>query len=184
MTIPEKSELIIEIHPSSTLPEEMNQQIDLLDHLAFNEGGEDEFDEGIEWGGPSDWNVLGWVGDKLVSQICVIRRTIRVGDQTLCIGGIGGVATHPDWRKHGYARALLQAAEELMRREGGFDFGMLFCAEEKIPFYGKSGYIQVYNPLYITQKSGKMLFNDIKMVLPLSNKPWPEGNIDVQGKPW
>jgi GNAT superfamily N-acetyltransferase len=184
MILSEKPSLKIEVHLSSTLPKEVEQQIDVLDHMSFFEDGEEDFGNGIEWADSSHWEVLGWFAKQLVSRISVIKREIRIGDQTYIIGGIGGVATHPDWRRHGFARALMQAVEDLIRSEVKVDFGMLFCGEKMIPYYAHCGYIQVFNPLYILQKGQRLPFSDNKMVLAISGKAWPDGEVDVQGPPW
>lgn len=184
MTIPEKTTLDVLIQPSDAISEELNREIDTLDHLAFFEEGETDDILNIEWAASSQWEVLGRLEGRLVSRIAIIQRSINVGDQTVRIAGIGGVATHPDWRRNGFARRLLQASLDFIRSTNAFDFSMLFCADEMIPYYGKSGYSQVHNPLYIWQKGQRVPFNDNKMVLPVSGMSWPEGEVDVQGAPW
>jgi GNAT superfamily N-acetyltransferase len=173
----------IVIRLTDSLSDEERNAIDTVDHLAFFEEGEDENDE-IEWALSSTWGILGNLDGVLVSYIGILRRVIRVGGEDITVGGIGGVATHPAWRRRGYAHALLKAAAEFMQKEGDIDFTMLFCSCEMIPYYQKSGYRLVKNPLYITQSSGRLRFDDNYMVLPVSGKPWPEGEIDISGPPW
>ena len=182
MTLPEETRLQITFQTSDCLEDELEREIDTLDHLAFSEGGEE--DNSIEWAMSSTWYALGRLDGRLVSQIGIVDRTIQAGGQTLSIAGVGGVATHPDFQRRGFARVLLQAAYEQMRQRGGYDFAMLFCGTLMIPYYTKRGYCLVHNPLYILQSGQRVLFDSNKMVRPLSGKPWPEGEVDVNGAPW
>ena len=185
MTIPEKEKLQITFEVADSLSKEQREEIDAVDHLAFSmEGGDDE---SIEWAMSSTWFVLGRLGGRLVSLIGVLDRTIQVAGQNLAIGGIGGVATHPDFQRRGFAAMLLQAAkEEMLRRSSShsYDFAMLFCDLKKATYYAKQGYYLIHNPIYILQSAGRVLFEEYQMVLPLSGKPWPEGDVDVNGPPW
>jgi len=186
MTMQEGTKLQITIQDADCLSKELKDEIDIVDHLAFCVDGQ-ENDDGIEWSMSSTWFVLGRLGDKLVSQIGIVDRTILAGGQSLVIGGVGGVATHPDFQRRGFAAMLLQAAAEQMRRRGSgdpYDFAMLFCDPKLIPYYAKSGFRQVNNPIYILQSGRRVLFEDHQMVLPLSGKPWPEGDVELNGPPW
>lgn len=182
--MPENPVLEISIRSSNSLTKEEAREAEILDKLAFFEEDSDDYDDGIQWIEESNWDILGCVDGKLVSHIILSKHIIRVGSQSLTIAGVGGVATHPDWRRQGFARRLLKAAEDLMRSEGCYDFGMLFCDTKMIPYYSRNGYTLVHNPLFIMQRGQRVPFNDNKMVLPISGKPWPEGVVDIPGSPW
>jgi GNAT superfamily N-acetyltransferase len=183
MVVQEQTELQITFQDADSLSKELQEEIDAVDHLAFCMDGVGD-DNGIEWAMSATWYVLGRLGGRLVSQIGLLNRTIQVSGQSLTIAGIGGVATHPDFQRRGFAAILMQAAAEQMRRLGGYDFAMLYCDPKLIPFYAKSGYRQVLNRIYILQHGQRVLFEDHQMVLPLSGKPWPDGDVDVNGPPW
>jgi predicted acetyltransferase len=183
MTIQEETGLQITFQDVDSLSKEQREEIDTVDHLAFTQDGEED-DDSIEWSMSSTWYALGRLEGRLVSLIGVLNRTISVAGQSLVIAGIGGVATHPDFQRRGFAASLLQAAAGQMRRLGGYDFAMLYCSPEKIPYYAKSGFRQVLNRIYILQHGQRVLFEDHQMVLPLSGKPWPDGDVDVNGPPW
>jgi GNAT superfamily N-acetyltransferase len=183
--MPEESVLEITIRPSKSLTPSEMQEADALDRLAFyEEGGEDNNGDDIQWIEESNYHVMGYVGGRLVSQIILSSQDILAGSQSLRIAGVGGVATHPDWRRLGFARRLLKAAEDLIRSEGGYDFAMLFCDPKMIPYYASCGYIQVLNPIFIIQRGQRVEFVDYQMVLPISGKSWPEGVVDIPGRPW
>ena len=183
MTIQEETKLQITFADVVSLSKELREEIDLVDHLAFSYQGEEE-DNGIEWANATTWFTLGWLGGRLVSLLGVVDRTIYIGGQSLSIAGIGGVATHPEFQRRGFAANVLQAAAEQMRRLGGYDFAMLYCDPKLIPYYAKSGYRQVLNRIYILQHGQQVLFEDHQMVLPLSGKSWTDGDVDVNGPPW
>lgn len=164
------------------LSAEEDAQLDELDHVAFSEE-ELTPDEDISWA-PSILHIYGKIEARIVSNVGVIKREILVGDCRFMVGGIGGVATLPQYRRRGYARQLFEQANEYLKKDHDISFGMLFCAPEKVQYYALSGYIEVHNPLYIHIKGQRKLFTDTKMVLPISTTPWPEGEVDIQGSPW
>ncbi len=183
MTIQQETKFHITFQDVDALSKELREEIDAVDHLAFTMDGEGD-DGSIEWAMSATWFALGWLEGRLVTQFGVLDRTILAGGQSLAIAGIGGVATHPDFQRRGFAGNLLQASAEEMRRLGRYDFAMLFCATKLIPYYAKSGFRQVNNPIYILQHGQRVLFEDHQMVLPLSGKAWPDGDVDVNGPPW
>ncbi len=183
MTIQEETKLQITFEAVDSISKELQEKIDGVDHLAYTIDGEGD-NESIEWANAATWYALGWLGGRLVSQLGVLNRTIYIGGQSLSIAGIGGVATHPEFQRRGFAANVLQAAAEQMRRLGGYDFAMLYCDLKLIPYYAKSGYRQALNRIYILQHGKQVLFEDHQMVLPLSGKAWPDGDVDVNGPPW
>ncbi|MFN4179702.1 MAG: GNAT family N-acetyltransferase [Armatimonadota bacterium] len=74
---------------------------------------------------------------KDVSRLWVHDLDIRFGDAIVRMGGIGGVETDEAYRKRGFARRLLETANEYMR-ENGFDIAGLFGISD---FYERWGYI-------------------------------------------
>lgn len=74
---------------------------------------------------------------KDVSRLWVHDLDIRFCDAVVRMGGIGGVETDEAYRRQGFARRLLETANEYMR-ENGFDIAGLFGISD---FYERWGYI-------------------------------------------
>lgn len=168
----------ISISQSERLSEVELREIEEVDQSAFT-GPEDD----IDWSG-SEWHVIGRLAERIVSIAGILKRRIRVGEVTLEVGGIGGVATHPDYQKHGYGSAVMQRAAEFMQDDLHVEFGLLVCDQETASFYGKLGWQISPAELVFNSKGTKQIFQDITMVLPLSSRPWPVGRIDLCGTPW
>ena len=111
MTFSEEIRMQITFQAVDSLGKELEEEIDMLDHLAFSMDSQ-EGEDGIEWSMSSNWFVLGRLDGKLVSQIGILDRTIQAGGRDLTVAGVGGVATHPEFHRRGFAGVLLQAAAE------------------------------------------------------------------------
>jgi predicted acetyltransferase len=80
---------------------------------------------------------------RLVSHVRIFDRTMWVRGVPLRAGGIGSVATHPDYRKHGFASILLEDAIAEMERRG-YHFSFLFTGIAH--FYARLGWRVVRMP--------------------------------------
>ncbi|HPU86083.1 MAG TPA: GNAT family N-acetyltransferase [Candidatus Latescibacteria bacterium] len=72
------------------------------------------------------------VNGRVISNVSIYPARVQWGDAVLKIGGIGGVATDPDYRKHGFAGAILQHCIEYMEKELNCDLSILWTG---IPDY-------------------------------------------------
>jgi GNAT superfamily N-acetyltransferase len=131
-----------------------------------------------------DWHVLLRVNGQLVSHVEIVERTGTVDGQPVKLGGIGSVVTLPEWRGQGLAAATLERAAAFMREELQVAFGLLICGQNMMPFYSRLGWQVVDGPLVFDQPGGKVVFDDVTMVLPCAGEDWPEGTIDLCGLPW
>ena len=99
------------------------------------------------------------------------------------IGGIGGVATRADSRRHGLASSAMQRAAEAMRDEG-VDFGLLFCEPRHVAFYRRLGWRAFEGEVFAEQPQGRIRFDVTRpMVLDLALAP-RTGVLDLRGLPW
>ena len=174
----------IAILPPSEVSSALRRQMDELDHLAFDADKEDPLLAGIEWTPNQDWHVLGLAGSELVTQLGLLRREIRVGEEKIRVAGVGGVATHPRWQKQGLASALMRATQEFMREKMSVLFGLLVCSEVTRPMYESLGWWQAAEDLYYLQNGERRLLKASVMILPLAGRNWPSGTIDLCGLPW
>jgi aminoglycoside 2'-N-acetyltransferase I len=139
----------------------------------------------IEWSG-SKWALfIRDNNDRLVSYMGLITRQVKCDDGSFFIGGIGGVATHPDERRQGYAGFGLEQSAQYLREELQVDFSLLVCRDELIPYYQKFGWQLFTGDMMVDQSSGKTKFTFNKPMLIESVRTIPQCDIiDLCGKPW
>jgi aminoglycoside 2'-N-acetyltransferase I len=168
----------IEVKRTDELTESERAYIDawLIQQFAEESGD-------YEWS-DVDWHVLLRVDGRLVSHAEIVERMGTVDGHPVSLGGIGGVVTLPEWRGRGLATATLERAAAFMRDDLRVAFGLLICDERMIPFYSRLGWQVVGGPLTFDQPGGKVVFDDVTMVLPCTDEDWPEGTIDLCGLPW
>ena len=78
------------------------------------------------------------VDGRMVATLRIWDRDMRIGSRSVRMGGIGGVGTHPDHRRTGYASAMMKEAIEYMR-SAGYDISVLFSSRAQ-PLYRSLGY--------------------------------------------
>ena len=78
------------------------------------------------------------VEGRIRSTLRIWDRLMRIGPSVVRMGGIGGVSTHPEQRKKGYASALMRDAVAHMATSG-YDIGVLF-SEIPFVFYRRLGW--------------------------------------------
>ena len=130
------------------------------------------------------WNVLVYVGNILASNVEIVERTITVDGQPVRVGGIGGVATLPEYRGRGLASRAMSAAVKLMKAELELDYGLLITSTRRQTFYEGMGWQVITELVYFDQPSGKKRNDGLTMYLEIGHKPWPAGNVDFCGLPW
>jgi predicted acetyltransferase len=138
---------------------------------------------GTKWA-PPDWAVMVWEDEEMVSNVHIVARTVKVGKESVKLGGIGNIATKVEWRQRGYASAALKVAQDFLLEPLQVDFGLMISTDEMAPHYAKAGWSKVANSLTIDQPDGKTKLNYPVMVLPVGRQDWPEGEIDLCGWPW
>ena len=179
-----KDNLWIEIIPVDQISTDLNKQIDALDHLAFS--GEQHSDpelNSIKWSS-HDWMALGYLDTELVTQLCLLKREVIVGQERVWVTGIGGVATHPDWQGRGLASQLLRASQTFIDTEICTPFGLLICADKTQSVYARCGWQMVAKSLMFVQDGRRRTLDTCVMILPLTDQPWSAGEIDLDGLPW
>jgi len=83
---------------------------------------------------------IGVLDGKVVSYAAVKPYTLRYGGVNLSIAGVADVSTHPDYRRRGYASAVLQDALTYMAEQGVH----LALLEGIRGYYGRFGFSPVW----------------------------------------
>jgi aminoglycoside 2'-N-acetyltransferase I len=169
----------------------MNQSIEIIpaaeaDHALakeLREWFEREFGSAGHWR-ESDYYVLLRFDGQLAGRVGVFDSKLLVGGQIMRVGGIGGVATKPEFRRHGVAGAMLSHAAEFMKSDLGVEFGFLLCRHEVSPVYAKMGWMVVRGPTTFMRAGVADTYPNDTMILPLAKRVWPSGAIDMLGLPW
>jgi len=112
-------------------------------------------------------------------------RTVTWNGQQVHIGGIGGVATHADCRRRGYASIALDAAAQTMRDHDAAQFALLFCEPHNFEFYQSRGWQPFTGAVYAEQPEGRIRFEVMApFVLDLKRRAPTLGTLDLCGLPW
>jgi RimJ/RimL family protein N-acetyltransferase len=172
--------ITIQIKACHELTPTEQENLDGLLHRVF---GYDPLGASMVWS-KMDWYIWVCENDMLVSNVEIVERTITVDNRPLRVGGIGGVATLPEFRGRGLATQAMTAAARYMKEELRLDYGLLITGSSKKSLYAGMGWQEVSEAAYFDQPSGKMKNDGITMSLALTDKPWPAGEIDFCGFPW
>ena len=137
-----------------------------------------------EWLSPG-WAVMATAEDGAIASYTGVVVTEGLVDGTpVTIGGIGGVATHPEHRGLGLAAESIERAVALME-ERGVDFALLVCDTRLIPYYGERGWRRFGGTTLVTQSGQEEVFtfNEV-MVRNIGSAAPDAGTIDLLGPPW
>lgn len=138
----------------------------------------------IDWSHAEHW-VLGYRDGVLVGSAGVHRRDGQFDGKTVTIAGIGGVKTHPDHQKRGYASAILDNTQALIDETISPDFSLIFVETHNRGFYEKRGWRVFEGKVMVEQHTGYLAFPDKGTMVRDGTKAAPRsGTIDLQGKPW
>jgi aminoglycoside 2'-N-acetyltransferase I len=121
----------------------------------------------------------------LACHVGIFFRTVSWNGQRVHIGGIGGVATHPDCRRRGYASLALNAAVQTMHDHDAAQFALLFCEPHNFAFYQSRGWQRYMGDIYAEQPQGRIRFKAMSpFVFDLKRRAPLRGTIDLSGLPW
>ncbi|MEH2481853.1 aminoglycoside 2'-N-acetyltransferase I [Nitrobacteraceae bacterium AZCC 2146] len=144
--------------------------------------------EKLSWGhvvfANAELRVLVEADGQLVCHVGIYRREATWNGRKVRVGGIGGVATHPDFRRRGFASVALNAALQTLKDERATDFALLFCEPHNVDFYTSRGWKPFTGEIFAEQSGERMRFDAmLPFVFYLKRAPH-EGEIDLCGLPW
>jgi len=119
-----------------------------------------------------------------VCHVGIYRREGMWRERKIRIGGIGSVATHPDFRKKGLASIAIDAALHTLRDERSNDFALLFCDPEMVDFYASRNWKPFMGEVYAEQKGQRMRFDALRPLVYYLKRAPHEGELDLCGLPW
>jgi len=132
----------------------------------------------------AEWGVRGWLDGQLVVHVGAITREVTLDGRALTIAGIGGVKTHPDFRRQGFAGQCLDVANEFFDNQG-VEFALLVCLPHLIEYYGRFGYQPFEGTMLVTQFGEPEVFSfnqplvrSVKATAPV------DGELNLYGPPW
>ncbi len=146
-----------------------------LAHVAWHE---------VEWSHAGHW-VVGYLGQEPVTAVGIYGREVAVEGATKRAAGIGGVMTHPDHEKKGYATQALDAALAYIDSEIAPDFTLLFVEPHNLAFYEKRGWRPFAGEVIVEERGRRAVFPYMGAMVRDGVGPAPvSGSIDLLGKPW
>lgn len=167
---------------SSELDAAEQEQLDALIRTAFPDDDEEWWDECDEEA--PTLHFFGKMNKRIVSIVSLMEREISINGQMIIVGGIGGVATLPEWRKQGIAGDLMKLATSAILNEPRFKFGMLFCDAKLNGYYSRFGYEVIPNRIMLTYKGIRKPSDETTMVLKKTDEEFPVGVVELQDASW
>lgn len=164
----------------------LEEQVSDEDRQRLFGWGEDIFGAdhlNLRWK-PKDVHIIVDVDASAVTHVGLLQHTISVGEQPVKVCGVGGVVTALYAHGKGYASHAMRYAADLMCREWGVDFGLLFCRDPLVPFYERLGWRLVTEPVEVEQPDGPIPSPMNVMILPCVEKAWPAGPVKLNSLPW
>ncbi|MDB5616663.1 GNAT family N-acetyltransferase [Tardiphaga sp.] len=144
--------------------------------------------EKLSWGhivfAPADLRVLVEDDERLVCQVGITRREATWDGRKVRIGGIGGVSTHPDFRRRGFASVALNAALQTLKEERATDFALLFCEPHQADFYTSRGWKPFVGEVFAEQAGQRARFDALLPFVSYLKRAPHTGEIDLCGLPW
>lgn len=119
-----------------------------------------------------------------VCHVGLHRREGMWKGRTTRIGGIGGVVTHPDYRRRGLASVALTAALHTLKDERATDFALLFCDQAIASFYAGRNWKPFMGEVYAEQHGARVRFDRMLPMVSYLKRAPHEGELDLCGLPW
>jgi predicted acetyltransferase len=169
----------IEIIESTKIGEDLSRE---LAKRVQREFGHVEIVKTHKWAEPT-WSFLGWKNDEVVSFLNIIDRQGQVDGKQVQLLGLNNVITEPNHRGKGYSKKLNLAALDFMSKQNPDGLGVLFCADNLMPFYSSLGWEKFSGKTIVWQPSGEKVWPSNCMTYSFGAMA-PLGEINLKGLPW
>ena len=138
----------------------------------------------VKWGNADLRVLVETPDDGLVCHVGLYFREVSWNGRRMHIGGIGGVMTHADHRRRGYASVALDAATRTMRDREDVQFVLLFCEPHNVAFYQSRGWHPFEGEVYVEQPQGRVRFEAMAPFIFHIKRSPRQGVLDLCGLPW
>ena len=142
--------------------------------------------ETLVWRGKEHHLALREPGGRLLAVAETLIASVSVeGTAAFEVLGIGGVFVSASDRGRGLMREIVGSLLTRAREGGGPERGMLFCLPRLAPVYGRLGFAEITDPVWVDQPDGRIEIPMVSMWIALQGRPdWPSGRVDLQGLPF
>jgi predicted N-acetyltransferase YhbS len=163
------------------------QALEDLRRAAFPPGErETEIPARFTWA-KGEWGALVENAQRsLVSYAGVMFRQVTLDGRALRLAGLGGVKTHPDWRRQGLAARAVARIMDHAREQADVPFAMLFCRPDRVAYYASLGWSLFEGEIFMQQPGGAAAYLEAfrGMTAPLGGEAPVAGQIDIRGLPF
>jgi N-acetylglutamate synthase-like GNAT family acetyltransferase len=176
----------LDLIEESDMPPEIDAAIKGLLCECFGPDVE-EFSRSRHWHGSApNYTVIYRQRSEVVGHVGIVLRTIRCGRVPTEIAGIQSLAVSPRRQGTMLAWALMKRSMKEARKRG-VPFGLLFCVPSLERLYAAMRWERIDVITTMRDEKGQTVpipGKNIAMVLKLDDRPFPEGDIDLQGADW
>jgi hypothetical protein len=138
----------------------------------------------IEWAA-AEWCVRVWHEGRLACHVGILVRDAELDGQTVRVGGIGGVKTHPALRRSGLAGLAMRRAVAFFHEQPAVAFALLVCEPPLLAYYAALGWREFTGRLRVRQHGVSSDFTFEPAMTHGVRSPAPAaGFIDLNGPPW
>lgn len=138
----------------------------------------------LAWVSEFAYQVVVYQDSVPVSYLRIVDRTGLVDGHPVRMGGVADVMTPPQYRRKGFGGVAVEESGRAIFDGMQAQLGVLFCADELIPFYARHGWQLADCPVTIDQPGGKRLWPQHTMLLARPGETWAPKSIDICGLPW
>lgn len=147
----------------------------------------EEFSRSRHWHGSAPaYTLIHRQGDEVVGQVGIVLRTIQCGGVSVDIAGIQSLAVSPRIQGTMLAWALMRRSMKEAKKRG-VPFGLLFCVPSLERLYAAMKWERIDVITTMRDEEDRAVpipGKNVAMVLKLAGRPFPQGDIDLQGADW